>query len=168
MINTLKEYENGGKIDVYGKVDQKTSDFKKIFACCDFFAKQGRKTLITPAFLVETIGNPDYETIYASLRRTLYWGKCPDFIVDGVWYEHEGYDETKDLNDPKKRVTTFCNMVTRGLKQSEKIIIEECGISRFYAKRNIYKRIHFEHQNITEVYIRTVAGLELLYKKGEG
>ena len=125
MIITLKEYENGGKIlvlrtqyevDVYEIVDQTTSDFKRVFACCDYFAKQGKKALITPAFLVETIGNPEYETIYASLRGTPYWGKCPDFVVDGVWYEHEGYDETKDFSShPKKRANTFSKMIMRGI-----------------------------------------------------
>ena len=111
MIITIKEYENGGKIEVYEMVDRTTSDFKRVFACCDFFAKQGKKTLITPAFLVDTIGNPEYEAIYASLRGTQYWGKCPDFCVDGVWYEHEGYDVKKDLTDSKKRADTFCWMM---------------------------------------------------------
>ena len=59
-------------------------------------------------------------------------------------------------------------MLNRGIKQSEKIIVEDCGVGRFYAKSSIYNRVHFEHQSISEVYIRTPAGLELLYKKGEG
>jgi len=67
-----------------------------------------------------------------------------------------------------KEYETYCKMLTRGLKQSDKIIIEDCGVSRFYAKRRIYNRIHFVHQNISEVYIRTGETLELLYRKGEG
>jgi len=35
------------------------------------------------------------QAIYASLRDTPFLGKCPDFCVDGVWYEHEGYDVNK-------------------------------------------------------------------------
>ena len=27
------------------------------------------------------------KAIYASLKGTPYWGKCPDFNVDGVWYK---------------------------------------------------------------------------------
>jgi len=167
MIITLKEYENGGKIDVFQTVNQAASDFKNVFACCDYFAMQGAKTLIPPHF-EDTIGNPDYESIFASLKGTQFWGRCPDFSVNGAWYEHEGYDENKDLTDSKKREGTYCKMLTRGLKQSDKIIVEDCGVSRFYAKRRIYNRIHFVHQNIGEVYIRTAEGLELLYKKGEG
>jgi len=168
MIITIIEYDNGGKIEVYQQVDRTTSDFRKIYACCEYFAKQGKKVLITPAFLVHTIGNPEYEAIYASLKGTLYWGKCPDFCVDGVWYEHEGYDVTKDLTNLNKRADTFSKMMNRGLKQSDRLIVEDCNVGRFYAKRNIYNRIHYENQNISEVYIRTGEGLELLYKKEEG
>jgi hypothetical protein len=167
MIDTLIKYQNGGKIEVFQMVDQMTSDFQKIYACCDYFAKQGAKTLITPRFNATTV-NTEYEVVYASLKGTHYWGRCPDFCVNGVWYEHEGYDENKDLSDSKKREATYCKMLTRGLKQSDKIIIEDCGVSRFYAKRRIYNRVHYVHQNISEVYIRTAEGLELLYKKEEG
>ena len=167
MIIILKKYDNGGKIEVFQSVDQTTSDFKKIYACCDYFAMQGAKTLITPRYNATTV-NTEYAIVYASLRGTEYWGRCPDFCVDGVWYEHEGYDETKDLSDRQKRADTFCWMMRRGLKQSERVIVEDCGVGRFFAKRTIYNRIHVEHQNISEVYIRTADGLEPLYIKGEG
>jgi hypothetical protein len=164
---TLKEYDYGGKIEVYQTVDQNASDFKNIFACCDYFAKQGAKTLITPSFS-DTAGDSDYAIIYASLRDTPYWGKCPDFNVNGRWYEHEGYNQSKDLTSLKKKADTFSKMMNRGVKQSDRLIVEDCGVGRFYAKRNIYNRIHRENQNIHEVYIRTTEGLELLYKKEAG
>ena len=182
MIITLKEYENGGRIDVYDLVDQKASDFDNVVACCEYFAAQGKYVLITPAFIADTIGNSDYEAIYASLRGTPYWGKCPDFWVysactvpstraehkDGVWYEHEGYDVNKNLKDSKKRADTFCWMMRRGVKQSDRIIVEDCGFGRRWAKKTIYNRVHREKQNIVEVYIRTDNGLEILYKKEAG
>ena len=162
----LKEFENGGRIEVYQQIDKTTSDFKKIYACCYYFAKQGKKVLITPAFLVDTIGNPEYEAIYASLRGTPYWGKCPDFCVDGVWYEHEGYEEHKDFSShPKKRANTFSKMIQRGIKQSDRLIVEDCGVAHRWARKTIYNRVHFERQIISEVYVRTTEGLELLYKK---
>ena len=164
MITTLKKYENGGKIEVFQTVDQTTSDFKKIYACCDYFAKQGAKTLITPRYNVTTV-NTEYEIVYASLKGTEYWGRCPDFCVNGVWYEHEGYDDTKDLSNLHKRGDTFSKMMGRGLKQSDRIILEDCGVTPNYIKRNIYNRVNFENQNISEVYIRTSDGLELVYKK---
>ena len=100
-----------------------------------------------------------------AMKGTQYWGKCPDFTVNGLWYEHEGYDLNKDLSDPKKRKLTFSNMINRGIKQSERIIVEECYVNRRFAKRIIYDRIHIENQNIEEVYIRTDTGFELLYKR---
>ena len=167
MIETLKEYSNGGKIDVYSLVDKTASDFNNILACCEYFAKQGAHAIIYPRF-VDTIGNLAYENIFASLKGTQYWGKCPDFTVDGIWYEHEGYDTTKDLSIMKKQLSTFCNMLGRGVKQSDRVIVEDCCVGRFSARRAIYQRTHYERQNISEVYIRTTAGLELLYKKGRG
>jgi len=164
MLQTLIEYPNGGKIEVYQQVDKSASDFKNVLACCEYFAMQGAHTIIYPRF-VDTIGNPLYEDTFSSLKGTKYWGKCPDFTVDGVWYEHEGYDVAKDLSELKKRADTFCWMMKRGVKQSERIIVEDCKVGRFYAKRTIYNRVQYEHQNISEVYIRTDAGLELLYKK---
>ena len=141
------------------------SDYKKVLACCEYFAQQcAAHAIIFPRFS-ETIGNPLYHQIFASLEGTQYWGKCPDFTIDGAWYEHEGYDTTKDLNSLKKIKLTFFNMVTRGIKQSDRIILEDCHAGRNYARRNIFKRVHLEKQNIIEVYIRTDIGLELLYKK---
>ena len=124
---------------------------------------QGKRVIITPRF-GETIGNPKYEKIYASLEGTQYWGKCPDFSVDGVWYEHEGYDITKDLTDHQKRADTFCLMMKRGVKQSDRIIVDDCKVGRRWAKKVIFNRVHFEKQNIKEVYIRTLDSLECLYK----
>ena len=120
MIETAVEYENGGRIDVYRMVDKSAGDFSKLFACCDFFARQGKITLITPNFIVETVGNHLYEKIYASLKGTPYWGKCPDFNVNGLWYEHEGYDTGKDLTDKRNRANSFCWMMRRGVKQSDR------------------------------------------------
>ena len=165
MTQTIIEYENGGKIDIYRQVDKLAGDFKKVLACCEYFAMQGAHTIIYPRF-VDTIGNPIYEAIFASLKETKYWGKCHDFTVNGVWYEHEGYDVTKDLSDLRKRADTFCWMMRRGVKQSDRIIVEDCYVARRFARRIIFNRIHFEHQNINEVYIKTTTGLELIYKKG--
>ena len=134
-------------------------------ACCDYFAQQGAHVIITPKLHYK---DPLYKLIYNSLDNTEFWGRCPDFSVNGVWYEHEGYNESKELESQKKKSDTFCNMLRRGVRQSDRIIVEDCGVGRFFAKRTIYNRIRFEHQNISEVYIRTSDSLELLYKKGEG
>ena len=102
MLEILKTYSNGGVIEVYRQVDREASDYKNVFASCEYFAQQGKRTVITPRFS-ETIGNPDYHTIYATLKGTPFWGKCTDFCVDGIWYEHEGYDKKKNQKHPLKK-----------------------------------------------------------------
>jgi hypothetical protein len=164
MTKTLIEYENGGRIEVYPQVDASANDYENILACCDYFAKQGAKTVITPHFS-ETVGNPIYHIIYASLEGTKFWGRCPDFNVGGLWYEHEGYDKNKDLSNLHTRADTFSKMMNRGLKQSDRLILEDCGVTHNYVMRNLYNRIHFNHQDIIEVFFRTSDGLKLLYKK---
>jgi len=167
MIQTIAQYPNGGKIDVYKFADKSADDYGNVFKCCEYFAMQGAHAIMYPQFSV-TVGNIAYEYIFASLKDTPFWGKCPDFTANGVWYEHEGYDTTKDLSARKKQLSTFCNMLSRGIKQSDKIIVEDTGVWRQSARRIIYNRIHSEKQNIAEVYIRTPNGLETIYKKGSG
>ena len=167
MIQTLTQYPNGGKIDVYKFVNKSANDYCNVLKCCEYFAMQGAHTIIYPNFSV-TVGNIAYEYIFASLKNTQFWGRCPDFTVNGVWYEHEGYDTTKDLTDRQKRADTFCLMMKRGVKQSDRIIVEDCQFARRWAKKIIYNRVHIEKQNIKDVYIRTSDGLEHLYKKEAG
>jgi len=70
------------------------------------------------------------------------------------------------MSQPKTLKTTFSNMISRGIVQSDRIVIEDCGIGRSWAKRNIWNRVNREHQQIKEVWIRKADGtLELLYKK---
>jgi hypothetical protein len=161
----IKQYKNGGMVQQFKQVDTKASDYMKILAICKQMAKDGKQAVIYPRFS-KTVGNPKYERLFASLKDTQYWGKCPDFNVDDAWWEHEGFDTAKDLSDPKKVKDTFLKMLSRGIKQSDRIVIEDCDIDRRWAYRNIWIRAHKENQNINEVYIRKANGeLELLYKK---
>ena len=168
MTVTLIEYPNGGKVEIYPQVDKAASDFKNVLACCEYFAlHEAAHTIIAPR-MGETVGNPLYEKIYASLEGSQYWGRCPDFQVNGIWYEHEGFDTSKDLTDRQKRVDTFTKMMTRGVRQSDRLILEDCHVGRRWARKVVFNRVFFEKQNIKEVYFRTPAGLELLYKKEAG
>jgi hypothetical protein len=56
-------------------------------------------------------------------------------------------------------------MLRRGIKQSSRLVVEDTGIGRVWARRLIYNRVHIENQNVSEVFIRIGNGLELLYKK---
>ena len=78
--------------------------------------------------------------------------------IDGVWYEHEGYAG----NNPK---SSFRNMLNHGLKQSDRIIVEDCGVSDAYIKRIIKQRVS-DGQLISEICVH--GRKEAIYKKSKG
>lgn len=129
----LATYENGGSLTVYNSIDRTTEDFNRIHCCAEFFAKQGKTVVMTPKLNV-TYKNPAYDMIYGTLKGTPYYGKCPDLLVDGIWYEHEGFCGEK----PKK---SFRNMCNHGLKQSNRIIIEDCGLTDRQMRKSLMERI---------------------------
>lgn len=151
---TIKSYDNGGKLEVYSNIDRDTDDYKRIESAADYFAKQGKTVVITPK--VDSPENcPYYEGIYKNLIGTEYYGKCPDFYVDGVFYEHEGYNSTNPKN-------AFKNMCNHGFKQSDKVIIEDCGLTDGYMIRSINGQIK-SGKVISELWIRTDNGYRRLY-----
>jgi hypothetical protein len=160
---TVKKLKSGGSVQQYSSVDTSASDYANILNVCIEEAKKGKQVLIAPRF-DRTIGNVQYETIYKNLRGTKYWGQCPDYSVDDLWWEHEGFDRTKDLSNPKTVKTTFKNMLSRGIKQSNRIVLEDCGMPDYLMKHLIRMRVFRDHHDIKEVYIRTQTGLKLVYK----
>ena len=55
-------------------------------------------------------------------------------------------------------------MLSRGLKQSNKIIIKDCGVTRSFLERNIKNRVFIDKQDIQEVWLLDDKGkLELIY-----
>lgn len=150
-------FENGGRVAVHENVSGHDSDYQKLLAVGLFFAKHGRQVALTPKLTRSP--NFEYSRIYGSLRGTKYEGKCPDMLIDGKWYEHEGF--TSD--NPKN---AFRNMLTHGLKQASRLIIEAPKLTEAYMKRVIRQRIK-EGQEITEIWISKKECLSLLYKKFE-
>lgn len=153
---TVKTYKNGGQIDVYKNIDRDTDDYKRIYASADYFAKQGKKVTLTPK-----IDSPtncyDYERIYDRLIGTKYYGKCPDLLVDDKYfYEHEGFTG----RDQKR---CFGNMLKHGLKQSNRLVVEDCGLTDGYMLRSIHGRIANGYA-INEIWIKNGKDLRLLYK----
>ena len=127
----IKEYDNGGVVEVYKMVDKNASDYDKIFASCDYFAKQGEKTVILPKAHHK---EPLYKEAFRGIAGTKYDWKCPDFKVGENYYEHEGYTTNNAVN-------AFCNMISAGIKQSDRIVIDDCGISRRWAQRYLQTRV---------------------------
>ena len=151
----LSRYPNGGTLTVYNSIDRSTGDYHRIRCCAEYFARQGKTVVMTPKLDVP-YKNPAYDMIYGSLKGTPYYGKCPDLQVDGVWYEHEGYS----IVNPK---TNFSNMMKRGLRQSNRVILEDCGLTDGYMKRNVLVRLS-ENQVIKEVLVRKGNEIRVIFK----
>ncbi len=156
VLLDLKVFEKGGAISIYSTVDKNSGDFKDVLACCESFALSGSQVSILPKINAK---DPAYREIYRGLIGTPYEGKCPDFSVEGIFYEHEGFT----AHNPK---SNFSNMLSRGLKQSDKIVVEECGLSDHYMKRIINARIQ-QGVVINEVWIKKDSNLRLFYKRTE-
>ena len=83
----------------------------------------------------------------------------PDLLINGIWYEHEGF-----MSDNPK--TAFRNMLNHGLKQSDRLIIDKSNLTDAYMKRIIRQRIK-DGQDIEEIWIKEDSKLRILYKKFE-
>ena len=152
-------FENGGRLFIHKNVSERDSDYHKLHAAALFFAEQGRHVVLTPKLTRSP--NFEYAHIYGSLMGTKYEGKCPDMLIDGKWYEHEGF--TSD--NPKN---AFRNMLTHGLKQASRLIIEAPELTDRYMRRIINNRIATK-QEIDEILILEKSGeIRVLYKKTNG
>ena len=150
-IETLKEYPNGGIIKEYKIVDKTNNDYERIRSICECFAKQGNETVILPKIHYK---DPLYKEAFSGLIGTKYEQRCPDFKNNGIYYEHEGFDRSENSN-PKR---TFSNMISRGLNQSNFIVVDNCGVGSNWAERSIHERIK-KGADIKEVWILEETGL---------
>ena len=141
----MASFPNGERVVVYNAIDRTTGDFRRILSCAKFFAQQG-KQVVMPPMLKVPYKNPVYDQIFGTLRGTPYYGKCPDLLVDGVWYEHEGFTSV----NPK---TNFANMCNRGFRQSDRIIIEKCGLTDGYMLRSLEGQMK-AGVRISELWVR--------------
>ena len=151
----LATFPNGGKVVVYNAIDRSTADFCRILSCARFFAKQGKQVVMPPKLDVP-YKNPAYEIIFGTLRGTPYYGKCPDLLVNGVWYEHEGFSGEK----PKR---SFRNMCYHGLRQCDRLILENCVLTFGFMYRSLLGRIK-RGEKIKEVWVHSQNDMHLLYK----
>lgn len=151
---TVAETKNGGVLERYHNIDTSTEDYGRIESVCRAFAEMGGKVLITPSFSSPK-NCPDYDGIYGTLKGTRYYGKCPDFSVDGVWYEHEGFTSDVPVNALK-------NMLSHGLAQSSRLVIEDCGLSDRAVLSRINGRLR-QGQQIDEVWIHSDGSVRKIY-----
>ena len=135
-------------------VNHNDSDYEKLYSIAEFFAKDGADVYLAPK--MTRPGKFEYNCIFNDAE---YPPKCPDLKINGIWYEHEGFVS----KDPKN---AFRNMLSHGLIQSSRIIIDRPKLTEAYMKRIIHKRIK-DGQNIKEIWLMEDGELRLLYKKLE-
>jgi hypothetical protein len=149
-FRTYKEFNSGGRIEIMNGYTGK-SDHKDLIRIARGLAEVGKTVQITdsPHFKSE-----EYKRVFGALDGTAYERKCPDLIVDGVFYEYEGFK-------PPFKKRKLANMISHGVQQSNRIIIKNTkGSSDRYIRQNIMKRLHdksFKYK-IEEVW---------LYEKGK-
>lgn len=148
--------EGKGTVTIHRLINREDSDFNKLNEIATFFAKeQGADVILTPK-----MSRPpkfQYECVYGSLIGTKYERKCPDLLINGKWYEHEGFTSA----NPKR---AFSNMMNHGLKQSSRLIIDKPDLTDGFMIRSFYGRIN-KGAVIDEVWIREQDGnIRLLFR----
>ena len=158
MFIVYKQYENGGKVLIHLEVDRKLSDFKALLTIANVLAKEGKSVKLTPRVHFKSDA---YKEIYKSLTGTIYERKCPDLVVNGIFYEYESFI-------PPFKKGKISHMISNGLKQSSRIIINNNkGCSDRYILTNIYNRLRDKKfkSDIDEVWVYEKGKVRLIHKK---
>lgn len=152
-----KSFSNGGKLYIHPNVDVHKDDYKSMKQICLEFARLGNDVKMTPRlhFMSE-----DYQRIYGSLKGTKYYKKCPDFSVNGVFYEYEGFLKPWS----KKKVG---RMLSHGMVQSDHLIINNTnGCSDRFIRKQIVARQKTSPSGIKEVWVYERGKIRPLLKDG--
>ena len=144
--NTVMENELSdvvGTVKIMDGFDRSKPDSKDLIHIAECFARMGCDVVILHPVHFKA---PEYARIYGPLLGTKYERKCPDLMIDGKYYEYESY--VRPWNKRK-----LSNMITDGLRQSDKIIIDNRnGASFRQINRSIRSRLSINAQ-IAEVWI---------------
>ena len=149
-----KKFKNNGKIEVIEGLKKK-ADYKDLKTIARCFASKGDSVKITTDIHFK---DKKYKEVFGGLIGTKYERKCPDFIINGKFYEYESYT-------PPISKRNFNNMFTRGLSQANNLIIDnnKSMVDRII-KKTIFNRIRLG-QEINEVWLFEKGKVRLLYKK---
>ena len=109
-----KTFPSGGKVYLMTGLDKTSSDYSDLLSIAFYFARKGKEVSILAPIHYK---DPIYQRVFGLLTGTHYERKCPDLLIDGVFYEYESYSR------PFK-ARKICHMVRRGSVQSERIIID--------------------------------------------
>ena len=149
-FSIYKEYSNSGRIEMMNNYTKK-SDHKDLLTIAREWAHEGKTVQITTGVHYK---DDMYTQVFGALNGTKYERKCPDLIINGLFYEYENYT-------PPFKKGKISHMIKKGTKQSSRIIINNNkGSVERYIHRNILERLkdkNFKY-DIDEVW---------LYEKGK-
>jgi len=152
-----KKYNNNGKIEIIDGYKKK-ADHRDLISISRFFAEKGYSVKITTDIHFK---DEKYAEVFGALMGTEYERKCPDLIINGIFYEYESYV-------PPFKKEKISHMIKKGSMQSSRIIINNNkGASDRYIRRNIFERlqdINFK-KDIDELWLYEKGKLRLLHKK---
>ena len=154
-FKTVKIFKNGGIYKEHISIDKTKPDYKMIKNTGIEFARLGKNVNALP---VVHFKSAEYAKIYGALEKTKYYRKCPDLLIDDLFYEVENYIPPF----AKKKVN---RMIGNGLKQSSNIIINNTnGVSDRHIRRLIYDHDHIGTE-INEVWIYEKGKIRRFFKK---
>ena len=160
MFKTHKQYKNGGKVLIPKNINKNGSDYRQLVNIANLFAKEGKTVRLNP---IVHFKSDEYKKIYGPLAGTIYERKCPDFKIEDMFYEYESFD-------PPFKIRKIANMISHGVKQSSRIIINNNkGASDRYIRDNIYKRLKdktFKY-SIDEIWLYEKGKIRLFFKNSE-
>ncbi len=139
-ITLWKRYGQGAVVE-FGEQTH-GSDYQRLNLAARSLAEQGHIVEITPRTHFK---DPEYAKVYGGLINSRYHRKCPDFKVDGLFYEHEGFQTKSDKS--------LRNMLSRGAKQAERLIIDDHGDKDWYYKKRLLDYNRQSNKKINELWI---------------
>ncbi len=150
-----------GVIYISKLLNPNDSDYNDLITVARSFAETGSIVHLPPKLSRYT--SFEYKCVYPDLIGTKYEGKCPDLLIDGKRYEFESF-----ITHKSKRALSA--MLRRGLKQSDRLIIQKPDLTERFILHAIILRLK-EGQIIKEVQTLDRNGkLEIIYpqkKAGE-
>lgn len=162
-VEVLYEY-NGHTLTRHVDVETDKHDYQNVVDVCKTFVRQGKSCIMTPK-LNGVEKNPNYPAIYGDLIGTEFEKSCPDIRIGEHWYEHEGYDVLREGQNKDK----FSSLLSRGLKQSNRVILEDCKVTDHWAIEKCIRPHLLRGRDIEEVWIHSGKGrLRLLWKRQGG
>ena len=156
LFTLYKSFEGGGHIYLMAGLDRYKPDFKALLTIATLFAKEGHEVKILTSYHFKS---PEYSMVFGHLVGTKYERKCPDMLVDDVFYEYEGFE--KPWNRRKIK-----NMLAHGLIQSNRIIINNTkGAADRIIRKAIMARLRIGTE-IREVWLYEKGDKRLFFRNG--